>query len=58
MKGKDRVLEGLSEFGRKIERSKDALVGELRGLGGTLAQKTSGVRSSLRRLVQGVRRSG
>jgi hypothetical protein len=56
MRGKGKVVQQITELGKKVKSAKASVTSELKSIGGTVAQKTTGVRSSLRRLTKRVKR--
>ena len=56
MRATDKLLQGVKTLGKQLKNKKSALLGAVKTGTSTLTQKTSGVKTSLRKLTKGSRR--
>ena len=55
MRGKEKLLQGVKELSKQIKSKKSALLGAVKS--SAFIQKTTGLKTSLRKLAKGARRS-
>jgi hypothetical protein len=56
MRGTDKLLQGVKDLGKQLKSKKTALLGAVKNGSSALAHKTTGLKTSLRKLAKGSRR--